>query len=328
MARRQLLDVVEAAYDLDASDDAWGEGLVAAAVGAFPGASGALGFRYRLVGGAPEIAAEVLGDPAFLDVPSEGHEQVSTEQVLKAYRAASHAEPTTLFHANPTTGEVPDGLRHMWARHGLSDMFGIYANRHESESLTLGIAMPRVTYPTIAARDFRQMRRQWSALAKHLELALAVRESVREGRIVGELDEHGRGDLDDSVAPHRAALASSVQRLEHARRQSTEGDDAALSVWEGLLRGRWSIVRHRRHGGRLRFLAIENPPADVLRMLGPLEREVVARAAAGEANKAIAIDLGIHVSSAAEILTRSMRKLGVQHRVHLAQLAGALGSRR
>jgi hypothetical protein len=51
--------------------------------------------------------------------------------------------------------------------------------------------MPRVTYPTIAARDFRVMRRQWSALARHLELALAVRESVRGGRIVGELDEHG-----------------------------------------------------------------------------------------------------------------------------------------
>jgi DNA-binding CsgD family transcriptional regulator len=328
MARRQLLDVVEAAYDLDASDEAWGEGLVAAAVGAFPGASGALGFRYRLASGAPQIAAGVLGDPAFLEVPSEGHEQVSTAQVLKAYLAPSHAEPTTLFHADPVTGHVPEGLHRMWARHGLSDMFGIYANRHESESLTLGIAMPRVSYPTVEARDFRGMRRQWSALARHLELALAVRESMREGRVVGELDEHGRGDFDDGAAPHRDVLAESARRLEHARKTSAEGDDRGLSVWEGLLRGRWSIVRHRSHGGRLRFLAIENPPADVLRTLTAIERDVVMRAAVGEANKVIASELGIHVSSAAEILTRAMRKLGIEHRVHLAQLAGVLGARR
>jgi len=321
VSRVQILDVLDAVYDLDANTEPWMANVCASAVRVFPDATGALAYRYNLIGGMPALTSCVVGNAEYFDVPGEGHDSVSLESITRAYTAPSHAEPTTVFHANPTSGHVPAALLQMWAKHDVADMFGVYATRPGSESMTIGIGMPHVSYPDMRAPDLRPISRDWTNVARHLEHALALREAIAADRVAAEFDTNGAGDFLGGAEHHRDELLILAQRTERARGE-TEQDGA--EVWDQLLRGRWSIVRFRRASGRLRFLAIENPRLDNLRALTPVERAVVERVAAGEPNKVIAIDLDLHPSSVGNITARAMRKLGIDCRVHVAALARLL----
>ena len=323
MGRAQLLDVLDAAYDLDAGSEQWMANLCGAAVRVFPGATGALAYRYHLTGGMPALTSGVVGNAEYLEVPDEGHDSVSVESIMRAYSAPSHAEPTTVFHADPS-GRAPAALLRMWAKHDVVDMFGVYATRTGGDSLTLGLGMPRVAYPDLRTSDLRPITRDWTNVARHLEHALALREAVAANRVAAEFTASGAGEFVGDAAHHRDDLLALAQHTEHARGE-TERD--GVHVWDQLLRGRWSIVRFRRASGRLRFLAIENPRQDRLRALSPVECAVIARVAAGESNKVIAIDLDLHLSSVGNITARAMRKLGIDRRVHVAALARLLARR-
>lgn len=325
MDRGRLLDVLDSAYDLDVSDDAWQRQVVERVQHAFDDADGVLSFKYRLDGGQPQLTSGVVGDPRFLAVPDEGHQSVDPRSIFRAYTAPSHAEPTTLFHTNPVTGEPPQDLMRMWARHEVRDMFGIYATRAGADSMTIGIALPRSTTPEIRACDWEARNRSWGAVSRHLENALNVRDALARG-VAAEFDLQGRGDFDGRAAGARAQLVEAARCLEHHREQSDRGDVRALDVWSQLLRGRWSIVRHQRQGGRMRYLAIENPLGDTLRGLNDLERQVVARAARGESNKLMAIELELHLSTVNNLLASALQKLGIARRTHLPALQQALAT--
>lgn len=318
MGRVQLLDVLDAAYDLDADAEAWMVNVCASALRVFPNATGALAYRYNLVGRGPALTSGVVGNVEYLEVPDEGHDSVSVDSIMRAYSAPSHAEPTTVFHADPTTGKAPSSLLQMWSRHDVADMFGVYATRPGGESMTIGIGMPRVSYPDMRSPELRPISRDWTNVARHLEHALSLREAVATGGIVAEFDANGVGDFRMGAEDHRQNLLALAQRTECAR---AEADCSGVEIWEQLLRGRWSIVRFRRANGRLRFLAIENPRFDNLRALTPTERAVMELVAAGKANKVIAIDLDLHLSSVGNIIARAMRKLGIENRVHVVALA-------
>ena len=326
MDRGRLLDVLDTAYDLDASDDAWQRQVVERVQHAFDDADGVLSFKYRLDQGLPQLTSAVVGDPRFLEVPDEGHQSVDPKSVYRAYTAASHAEPTTLFHVNPTTGEPPRDLMRMWERHGVRDMFGIYATRPGGESMTIGIALPRETTPEVRKVDWECRIRSWGAVARHLENALIVRDAMARG-VAAEFDLSGKGDFNAAAAGARAELVEAARSLEHHREECDELKPEAMDVWSQLLRGRWSIVRSSRNGGRMRYLAIENPLGDTLRGLSSLEREVVVRMAKGESNKVMAIDLELHLSTVNNLVASALQKLGIARRTHLPALHAALTRR-
>ena len=328
MGRPHLLDVVEAAYDLDASPDDWQTAVVEQARRVFPDAIGALGYRYQLSENAPVLTSPVVGNSEFLEVPDEGHSQLDVEHIYRAYTVPSHAEPTTIFHADPVTGAVPDVLRTMWSRLGVSDMFGVYATRATGDSMTIGIAMPVRHGLDVRAHDWRPTCRQWTSLARHIENALAVREAFASGGVVADFDLHGAGDFRPDVATQRERVLEHAQQLEAVRTATGNDDARSPAVWDKLLGGRWSMIRYRRHGGGVRFLAVENPRTDVLRRLSPLERRVVELAAAGMSNKLIAAEIDLHTSSVANILTRALRKLGIDRRAYLPILARVLRAER
>lgn len=328
-----MLDLVDAVYSPDTSSAAWHEAIVENAVRAFPGAIGALSYCYRLEGGAPVLTSPVHGDAALLGVPDDGHSQFEMTRIHRAYTAPPHAEPTKVFHADPRTGKAPEVLDRMWGKFDCADMFGVYATREGAESMTIGITMPRLVYSSVERRDGEPMRREWTSVARHLASALALRESLApdatpraKDRIVAEFDERGRGEFRNGAELHRRALLDLARRSERARDEIADG--GGLSVWDQLLRGRWSIVRRVRGNGRLRFIVIENPEADTLRALTDVERAILVRAARGEANKVIAADLGIGISAVANTLARGLRKVGVEHRVQLALVARLLGRTR
>jgi DNA-binding CsgD family transcriptional regulator len=91
-------------------------------------------------------------------------------------------------------------------------------------------------------------------------------------------------------------------------------------LWHGLLSGRWALVDHFDAGGR-RFIVAraKQPPSarpPVARLTGR-ERDACLCAAAGWANKVIAAELGVAVSTVASLLQRATRKLRCRSRAEL-----------
>jgi len=91
------------------------------------------------------------------------------------------------------------------------------------------------------------------------------------------------------------------------------------SVWHGLLCGRWRLVDHFDAGGR-RFIIARGKAGEAKQPLARLsgrERDACARAAKGRANKEIAAELGIAVSTVGMLLLRATRKLRCKSREEL-----------
>ncbi len=94
-------------------------------------------------------------------------------------------------------------------------------------------------------------------------------------------------------------------------------------LWEALVSGRWTLLRHRDGDGVRSLLLRRNAPRQV-RPLAPREREVVRRVAMGQANKAIAIELGISLGSVSSSLSVALRKMGIGTRSNLVALAAVV----
>ncbi len=121
------------------------------------------------------------------------------------------------------------------------------------------------------------------------------------------------------IASHfRAALGA---------RQAASQEQA---IWRGLLSGRWRLVDHFDAGGRRFVIARGGPgagPTPPLVHLSGRERAACARAAEGLANKVIAAELGVTVSTVGNLLLRATNKLGCRSRVELIR-AFSLGEER
>jgi len=95
------------------------------------------------------------------------------------------------------------------------------------------------------------------------------------------------------------------------------------AVWQGLLSGRWTLIDHFDAGGRRFVIARGTPASAARRPVGRLtdrERDACARAAAGCANKVIAAELGVAVSTVGMLLLRATRKLRCTSREELIRV--------
>jgi DNA-binding CsgD family transcriptional regulator len=164
-------------------------------------------------------------------------------------------------------------------------------------------------------------RVQWRRAAVHVAAGLRVRRGLAgrepsrgaeailrpDGRI-----EHAEAPAQGAVA--RAALGRSARAVDRARGRLRRKDpDEALSLWEGLVAGRWSLIDHLDTDGRRFVLARRNDPSIVdPRGLTLRERQVASYVALGHANKAIGYALGLSTSTVAGHLARARQKLGLR----------------
>ncbi|MGD0679425.1 MAG: LuxR C-terminal-related transcriptional regulator [Polyangiaceae bacterium] len=133
------------------------------------------------------------------------------------------------------------------------------------------------------------------------------------------------------LATHRPALRAlreAVIEVERARGELRHRDpDRALASWKGLVAGRWTLVDHFEHGGRRYVLARDNEPhVHEPGVLSQRERQVVAYATMGRSNKEIAYDLGIAHSTVKVLLFRARAKLGAKNRAELLQILAKHGA--
>lgn len=321
MSGASFLPLLEAAYDLEADATTWLDGIASAAVRAFPHADGVVAYTFDF-SGAPEVTA-AAGEPEIIRIPALVHEGLPFEAVRAAYGGAPRALPVSWSWARPGGPYLPEPLAVAYGELGLCDGYAVLAP-DEDRGVAVGIGMPRPRYLGATPSTLTPMNERWSAFARHARAALRLRTALASDATAGELDASGTGELPRELEPHRARLARCIARAEAARTEVGGDPVRAMSVWAQLLEGRWSIVRHRQHQGRVRYLVVENPHGDVLRRLTPIERCVVERAVTGEAFKVVAMDLGLHESSVANALHRAMRKLGVATRAELIRLGAAL----
>jgi DNA-binding CsgD family transcriptional regulator len=151
----------------------------------------------------------------------------------------------------------------------------------------------------------------------------------------------------------RDALSRAVITTERARSAAgTRCRFDARDMWELLLAGGWSLVHHTDTDGKRLLLAVKmgkgsniagddtaadgapaegSPPGGADRCwpasvpaLSNREREVIERASLGAANKEIASDLAVSLSTVATHLTNALSKLGLGSRRELISLRRAL----
>jgi len=106
-----------------------------------------------------------------------------------------------------------------------------------------------------------------------------------------------------------------------AARADVVADDSVghATDFRELLGGRWTVIdRFERRGSR--YLVASAHPRGAVGRISPVEGRAVALAALGRANKVIAGELGVAVSTAAEHVSSALRKLGIRSRVELIGL--------
>lgn len=133
------------------------------------------------------------------------------------------------------------------------------------------------------------------------------------GRVV-----HAEGEARSRSA--RGALRHATMEIDRARSVRTD-PERALSIWKGLVAGRWSLVDRFDSDGRRYVIARRNDPeVDGPTALTARERQVLAYAAQGHSNDHIAYALGLSPSTISTHLSRAMRRLGIRQIADLAAL--------
>jgi DNA-binding CsgD family transcriptional regulator len=101
--------------------------------------------------------------------------------------------------------------------------------------------------------------------------------------------------------------------------------DRVIRLWDGLVRGRCTLVDWFDADGRRFIIAKLNPQkVGVPRGLTVREREVALSAALGESSKSTGYQLGISPSRVSALLKAAMRKLGVRSKAQLVVMVHVL----
>jgi DNA-binding CsgD family transcriptional regulator len=179
----------------------------------------------------------------------------------------------------------------------------------------------------------RRGTERWNRLAAHISAGLRLRIAAREQAegADGEAVVTPSGKVEHAVGPakEREALASlraAAIAADRARGPMRREDpDAAVSLWRGLVEGRWSLVDRFDHDGKRMYVARRNDPGiPAPTTLSERDRQIIAYAAIGLGNKEIAYALGVSASTVGERVASAMEKLGLRSRAELVRLARAL----
>jgi DNA-binding CsgD family transcriptional regulator len=144
--------------------------------------------------------------------------------------------------------------------------------------------------------------------ADWLEAGVHLAAGYRLHRLIGRADCDGRDG-----------------RSEIGARTVANRDVSRKDLWNELLDGRWQLFEQT-VGSETGYMVLVQAATGShdARKLSPRERDVVALAVRGLANKEIAYELHLSIASVATYLRRALVKLSLRTRLELVQLAEAL----
>jgi len=309
------IDLVEAAYSLQADDPSWLRSLAETATPVLDRGLGVGAAVLRAPPGAPmEFLDYVQPSESLREADSAAMAELSgNPQALAMLRRS----PITFSSVAESLG--PAARQYLPANgdsQPICDMIGLMAQDGEGYAVDLFAPSRTVERTTSGERE------TWKRIGTHFAAALRIRRRLGQApsalfRATGRLaDATGlTGGVDRRETLRQAVLARERARGPLRRRDPEE----ALSVWKGLVAGRWSLV-DRWDTDRSRFIAVvENAPrAPDPRSLTEREHAVANYAALGASNKEIAYILGIATSTVGVLLKLAVRKLGCSRRTDIA----------
>lgn len=322
------IDVCGAAYDLRLAPDEWLPNLLEKGAPLF---DRGLGCAAAVWAGQSDDEQPLL---AQLCVGAGADElgvkfARAAQDVGKGLPRTSAAREDGAHTASETVRE-PSILRAFERHVGCKDVLGVWALDQRVHGV--GINIPSSDVVSLQ----RGERLRWHKLAKHIAHGHRLRRGVGltgapGGTPISELPFDADALIDPKrfVVKHAKRHASSPDTLGMLREAAIQVDQArstlrrddpdhALEVWEGLIRGCWSLVDWFDSDGRRFVVAVPNAPgAEDPRGLTDREREVVQHAARGETSKIISYELGVSRQRISMLLTSAMHKLGAKTQAEL-----------
>lgn len=342
--RNDPIEVVEACYDLRASESEWLERIARGLNALGPAEScGLIGYHVSMSDGAPRILSPVQVE--------DRHDVIGRIRYmadLLERRRARMAGPLETVQAALYEKVIAFGLRTPADRMLLSEIDKVGPDW----MYTLGVPEVRDHFMSInhhidglGATVFVQglsrrgtlratERQMFQMLSAHIKAGLRLRR--RLGARAGDAVElPGDGAVLDasaqvidaageaSATQARAELRERARQIDRARASDGGRGPDALEVWQGLVSGRWSLVERYDSDGK-RFLLAHRNAEDVRdpRGLTPMESRVTGLAVRGYSDKLIAYHLGVSEGTASAHLHRALQKLGMANRVELVRLLG------
>ncbi|MBS2012202.1 MAG: hypothetical protein JST00_04915 [Deltaproteobacteria bacterium] len=311
----RAIDLVEAGYRLQIDEPSWLRGLAETATPVLDRGLGVGAAVLRAPPGAPmEFLDYVQPSEALREADSARMAELSGNPEALAMLRRS---PITFASVAESLG--PSGQRYLPPNgdaQPICDMIGLMAQDGEGYAVDVFAPSRSVERATSGERE------TWKRIGTHFAAALRIRRRLGQApsalfRASGRLaDATGLTEAVD----RRETLRQAVLARERARGPLRRRDpEEALSVWKGLVAGRWSLVDRWDSDGSRFVAVVENAPrATDPRSLTEREHAVANYAALGASNKEIAYILGIAPSTVGVLLKLATRKLGCSRRTDLA----------
>ena len=338
-----MIDLAEAAYDLDAEEMDWLPRVMEAGLPILDHGLGVAGgiFTRPLDGGEVTLhQLHVAAGPADFAIRQA---KVTAECPPEIQQACTR--PGICMTLSEAAGEKYKYGVESWTRHHdyAKDALGLSASDPDGEGAL--IISPLAERTTLSGH----IRHRWQMVGAHLTTGFRLRQALRRA---GESHAE-EPDLEELDLPYRAealldpkhfdvkeaagearggeatqALRDAAMRVDRARGKLRKTDpDAAIRIWKSLVDGRWSMVDWFDSDQRRFVLAIRNPPGiNDPHGLTKREAQVATYAALGESGKLIGYRLGLSTSRVSALLNDSMRKLRVKTQAELVVKLRALGA--
>ncbi|MBE7484974.1 MAG: helix-turn-helix transcriptional regulator [Polyangiaceae bacterium] len=315
-----LVSVIEAAYAAAPCEQAWLEGIVSSAVAAMGVPVSAF------VMDASDPSAFRAGAVAVRGVPEE-----QPAQMLSSTPSYPASVVRRLFASSPQVALLSEVLAGIESSEGsairgevqgfgITDVVGIRGFGLDRRGVMLCPLL-------LAPRELpRTTRASLGRVARHLATGYRLR-SQRGQQPEAVLSPTGRVEHAEPCARDRRSLRELVEatnRIGVARgRLRRESPDRAVELWRALVSGRWSIVETVERDGK-RFLLARRNELGVAhaRALTQSQAEVLALAAAGHSNGAIAYELGLSAARVSRALREGLARLELRSRAELLAHCG------
>lgn len=243
-------------------------------------------------------------------------------QVMEeARQRATDWDHDRMFYGEPAchslTTLVSDKVHEMAAAGGVAELVGLNCGAGDAHGIMICAVRGERYRPPPGERRF------WQPVAQHVAAALRMRRSIAAALPEAVIREDGR--IVDATGDARGPALR--ERLRHAmlmrdRRRTRRSRDGE-PFWPELVAGRWTLVDRFEADGRRHVIAVRNDRRSPrLRTLSKREQAVLVRVAHGEANKAIALDLGVSEATVSRTASAAMVKLGM-NLASIAELTAA-----
>ena len=333
-----MIDLVEAAYDLDAEERAWLPNVMEAGLSVLDQGLGVAGGIYTRPLDGGEVTLHQLHVASGPDDFAVRQAKVTAECPAEVQQACTR--PGICITLSEAAGKKYALGVESWTRHHdpAKDALGLSAVDPNGQGAL--IIAPLAERTTLRGH----VRHRWQMIGAHLTTGYRLRRGIERLHHAQSKLEQGEGngslvpptetglphnaeavldprhfDVTEAVGSARGAEANAA--LRHAARlvdrargpmRDTEPEEA-LGLWKSMVEGRWSMVDWFDTDARRFVLAVRNAPeVGDPRGLTTRELQVATYAALGDSRKLIAYRLGVSSSRVSEVLRRVRRKLGVE----------------